>query len=254
MAQIGEAKVAEGAKAWLEQAGWTVYSEVSMGQGSSRADLVGSIGPSHKLLSVVEAKTSLSLEVLEQASAWTAHFRWVAVPQGKVARNNGTFGVRVAKWLGVGVLEVQWAGTEYARDPIDNKWVKVPDRLVCRVVLDAPIQRWGGRPDAIARLRARLHEGQRTAKAGGTPGGGYWTPYRETMGLVKAKLVQAGPAGLDIGGIMADLKHHYASSASAKASLAARLADAETSWCVIVGQGKAARYSVREGVKVDVEQ
>lgn len=74
-----EARIAAGAKRWLQEQGFTVYGEVEPLAGSCRFDLVGRRGDE---LVVVESKGSLSLELLHQLTRgeWFADRVWAAIP------------------------------------------------------------------------------------------------------------------------------------------------------------------------------
>lgn len=111
--------------------------------------------------------------------------------------------MRVAKhYLQVGILEV--VGDEHARD--------------VRIVTPAPLLRHNH--GEAQRLRAKLRPEHKTHAKAGAAGGGYWTPYKETMRDVRSLLAKAGPQGLSLGEIMGQLgKHHWANERSMRSCL-----------------------------------
>lgn len=77
-------------------------------------------------------------------------------------------------------------------------------------------RRWNRRPVALA---AELQPEHKThAKAGAIGAGGRWTPFRNTCEQL-ARIVRSQP-GVTLKAAVDELKHHYASDAGARSSLA----------------------------------
>jgi hypothetical protein len=150
----------------LRADGWKVYQEVSMGYAEPTHDIVA-VRPG--IFWLIECKTSLSLDVIGQAAAvWYATLRSVAVP--KIKRRpfeKPPFAYRVCGAFGVGVLRVgherYGASVSQVVQPRFNRIGSVGAR------------QWEG----------RLSDDRANFCAAGTKGGGYWTPWKETMQQVE---------------------------------------------------------------------
>src|SRR3990172_8380228 len=96
-----ETELAEPVIDWLASQNWNVYQEVSFSRMGGVADICAE---RHGVLWIIETKTAMSIEVLNQASAWPVHFRSIAVPK---AKRESKRDYRVARdYYGVGVIEV----------------------------------------------------------------------------------------------------------------------------------------------------
>jgi hypothetical protein len=184
------------AEAFLRQHDCEVYREVTMPRGG-RADLVGVAGP---LVSSVELKLRLGLEVLAQAArnVGVVHFAWVVVP----ARVPADYDVRrllveVAQWKGIGILACH-SGSQ--------GWWKVecPARFNRRALFDE--------------TRRCLHEEQKTIGVAGSNAGGHFTEFKRTCAAF-VEYVAAHP-GCSMKEAVDGIRHHYASNAGARAHLA----------------------------------
>lgn len=177
--------------AYLEGEQWDVYQEVP-GPGGGRADIVATLGP---LLCVVELKTGLGFDVLDQAVTWKpwATWSWVAVPRGKYGASR--MACMVCESYGVGILEVHNGRAEVRLRPAINRRANV------------------------AKFRDRLRPEHKTFAPAGTNSGRAWTPFQETCKAVRLFLAARGGAA-DLSTVVTEVKHHYASGPSARASLA----------------------------------
>lgn len=191
-----ETALAPFAEAFLRQHDCEVYREVTMPRGG-RADLVGVAGP---LVSSVEMKLRLNLEVLAQAArnAEVVHFAWVVVP----ARAPADYEVRrllvdVAQWKGVGIVTCH---------PGSQGWWKVETsaRFNRRALVDE--------------TRRCLHEEQKTVGVAGSNNGGHFTEFKRTC-MLFVEYVAAHP-GCSMKEAVDGIRHHYSSSTSARAHLA----------------------------------
>ena len=97
--KIKESDLFPAVKEWLEERGYEVYSEVEC--GTRRADVVGKCG---NLITVVEMKTTLSLDLIEQAFRWKrlANYVYVAIP--KPQKGVHWFAARMLRREGIGIL------------------------------------------------------------------------------------------------------------------------------------------------------
>jgi hypothetical protein len=224
---VSEADLAKKVIAWLEEQHWDVYQEVVFKHQSARADIVAVRAG---LVWVIETKTSLTLAVLEQASNWCAHLRSIAVP-GCFSDGGGrgtAYGI-ARNYLKIGIIEV---GGKRG--------------YVCEVV-DPPIMR--EYHNCAKRMRSQLKEEHKHYLAAGSNGGGYYTPYRETMEHVR-RFIAAHP-GCTLKQIMDDLKglHHYASTASARSGVRTALSNWESDWCEVRMDGQKFTYYLKGNLR-----
>jgi hypothetical protein len=212
---MNESDLFEPVKHWLEEKEYEVFSEVTLKYGRGRADIVARRSPA---IAVVELKTTLSLELLEQAYRWKshAHYIYVAIPRRKksVPKIITDF-FRKEK---IGLLEVSLFRTG------GNIYEMIPARF--------------NRPflNNIDWSKELLPE-HKTFLPGGSAGGGYVTPYKLTINRVKEFLRRRfewnrngwDPEGwVTITQILDECETHYAAP---KNSLAKALIDFENSWC-----------------------
>lgn len=81
-----ETELAKSIILYLEGHGWDVYQEALI-QGNI-ADIVATFG---KLTWIIECKTSLSLKLLEQASAWGGKVNFISIAIPAKTRINNNF-------------------------------------------------------------------------------------------------------------------------------------------------------------------
>ncbi len=220
---MSEADLAATVVKWLTEQHWDVYQEVTFG-GASRADIVA---VRNGYLWIIETKMSLTLTVLGQANGWRSHFRSVAVPRSLKGDAGRCLAYDVARdYLKVGVIEVDGvSGT--------------------RELINAPVMREYHR--FAKKMINKLRPEHKTYLAAGSNGGGYFTPYRETMDHVK-RFILAHP-GCTINEIMADVgRGHYSRPATAKSCIRSALSQWESSWCETgVNDRGAFTYYVKAG-------
>lgn len=195
MAAETEQEFARKISAWLD--GFTVYQEVSyLGRV---ADFVVDVNGRGW---VIECKKSLGLAVLEQADHWIRMgIRQVsiAVPHAR----NGTqrrFAVKVASWVGCGVLTVHAA--------------RVHEDLAPRINRCPPRRRRGKQYRDILDACCEEHK---TYCEAGSANGGHYTPFKRTCDRI-LNAVRRKP-GMSIKELVESVDHHYASSASARQSI-----------------------------------
>jgi len=192
--ELSEADVAAKAEAWLRDEGFDVYREVAPCDGYARADLVGLRGGTTH---VVECKTRLSLDVIEQAHGWVGRSEQVSVCVVSRANASDRLPAVVLRTLGVGLLELNpMGGLDYARVRvrIQPRWHRV-------------------RRDE-RHVRAALRPEHKIMGEAGTRNGGYVTPFRLWMRDV-AKYV-ADHRGATVREIVDALPHGYATAKSAR--------------------------------------
>lgn len=221
---IKEVELFNPTKQWLQYRGYKVYSEVVPTHMSTRADVVGILSP---LTTIVELKTSLSLDLLEQAIDWIPHanYIYVSVPKPKKKNNRGTLAHKILKQYGIGLLEV-----DVKRNSIECILNPKMNRRITSNVKDSLTE---------------YHE--KYSPDGGTKGGGYITDYRITVIKVKEMLdkVRKGYPVYHLGernfqrvynvdgyvtikDILDYCETHYSSP---KQSLAYALLNFENDWC-----------------------
>lgn len=186
-AKLSEVQIASVLTTHLKESGWSVYEEVSFGEGSS-VDIIAVREP---LVAAIEVKTSFNMTVLGQAKRWLyqAHLTYVAVP--RLGRNED--GARwVCQTLGIGLFEI---GATSVREIVRPNFCKTAKTQSIRKYLH-PVQLDGSIP-------------------AGSPGGFRWTPWRRTVDALVAE-VRANPGILLRDALTA---HHYRTDKLARASL-----------------------------------
>jgi hypothetical protein len=197
-------------KDWLEDKGWEVFAEVSGACGV--ADVVGKQG---KARCVIEMKTSLSHDVIDQAIRWRgyAHYIYIVIPTRK--KGLPRYLNNLFKEKGIGVLEVE----------LNNKfnetcvYQKLPARF--RKAYNLGDYDWN------------LREEHKTFAVAGSSGASHWTPYKATMGDVKdymsrGRVKHYNDGWVSINDILDHCETHYANP---KTSLVKSLVDFESDWC-----------------------
>jgi hypothetical protein len=213
--KASEAELATAAIAHLKAEGWTVYEEVRL-RGDDRCDLVatravqarsaasasGLAAQQQVRIACLEAKVSLSFDVLGQAERWSdrAHEVWVVVPKPKRGSLN-QFALKVATRFGIGVMTVD----------TETKRVRV------RV---EPVDRTPG-PELVAHVTARLFPEQIGQGLAGTNKGGYVTRFSRTCAAIRDLVTRDGPTPLSKA--VKAISHHYANDSSAVSSLRERI-------------------------------
>lgn len=188
--------------AWLEAQHYDVYQEVQPEAGFGGViDIVARQGAR---VTIVELKLRLGLKVIDQAWRWSdrAHLTYAAVPYADSPRSEFGFACRVAEKFGVGVLGVRPG---------------IPDVLPPEVQ-ELARPRFNRRPILLDRLLARLTEQHRTYAEAGNADGRRWTSFRATCTEMAAYVAQH--PGASIREVMANVKHHYRTPATARSSMA----------------------------------
>lgn len=218
--------------AWLVEDGWTVYQEVDGGPGV--ADVVAVRG---LLVHVVELKRSLSLDVIAQAARWRdyAHHVHVAVPVPPQTTVDRRFARQVLEWQGIGMVYVAAPGRDWTgRDQLPPDVLReIAAGRVEQKLAPALLRR----PPLADMLRGKLRPEHATYAAAGSTGGRRWSPFVETCHQVVA-LVAKQP-GIHLRAAIDGVRHHYSSSASARASLAHWIGQGKVDGVRLVQQGKA---------------
>lgn len=187
-----EVELAKHVTSWLRTEGWDVYEEVSFGHASA-IDIVAVRSP---VVSVIEAKTSLSLDVIGQAyrSIGFAHLVYVATPAYK--KTSALEGARwICKTLGLGLLSV------------------VEKSGYVQEVVRPTFRRVDAKP-LLAMLRPQQQDGSVPA---GSTAGPRWTPWKITVTEL-TEYVGLHP-GVRLSEALQKVKHHYSNNKAARASL-----------------------------------
>lgn len=197
---IKETDLAAKVVQWLQCHHWDVYQEV--GHCGRVADIVCKQGP---VLWVIECKTSLGLNVIDQAYDWRsfAHRVSVAVPappQGKRPPRSRGIARYILRTFEIGLLIVSGAS-----------YTSFEDSQVMEE-LHAPLHR-----RIIGGLADDLRAEQKTWAKAGSADGNHWTPFKATCREVQRYV--ADHDGCTLKEMVDSVNHHYASTASAKGSL-----------------------------------
>jgi len=196
---MAETDIAKKIVAHLSLNAWTVYQEVEPQRGGGIADIVAVCG---KLVWVVECKTTLSLALLEQAMMWRGHANYIsiAVPESK----RHSKGDRAAKMFlhhyGIGMFRTR----EWSESPSQISAPKLSRK----------------RTDTIINCLTEQHK---TYAEAGNDKGMRWTPFKNTCHELR-RYVAENP-GAFLKQAMDNIKHHYSSDSTARASISQLLHD-----------------------------
>lgn len=185
---------------WLDAQQWEIYKEVQLEYGGKIADIVATQGP---LIWVIEAKTSLTASVIEQALSWDyqAHYVSVATPHLH-RKSKGRFILeQFMRWKGIGWLKVE--SGRYG-ESVDEA---IPSRLHRKAI--------------VRDIREGLCEAQKTFAEAGNPDGKRWSPFQETAKRVVAE-VRRNP-GCDLKFLVDAVNHHYSSTQGFKTHIAGHI-------------------------------
>jgi hypothetical protein len=217
-----EADLARVVVEWLQAQHWDVYQEVRFfGRGSPVADIAA---VRCNLLWIIECKKSLSLTVFHQAAYWRTHYCSIAVMEAERSINVRQTGYRIARFLNVGVLEVSkyLNGVDVAVEPKlrrdTHKWSKL----------------------LIGKLRPEHKEFARA----GASGGGYYTPYKLTMRIIR-KFLENNPGSTTKQIVDAVGKCHYSNLNSAIPAIRIGLMKWEKDWCFCDTSKRPYRFYIR---------
>lgn len=222
MANMKEVDLFDPVKDWLEERGYLVYPEVCY--GGARADIVAT---NHPVVTVVELKTSLSLDVIAQAVRWrgTANYVYVGVP--KPQKGFDRYVLNLLRREGVGLLTVDV-----------NRWYS--DILCRHDSYCIPIL---NRKPAT-KLRGVLSEHHlKMDIKGGNAGGGYLTPYKGTIIGVQ-KFLKENKGWRTMDEILKHCNTHYSTP---KPSLSKSLRDFEHEWCEASVIGRKLHFRYKDG-------
>lgn len=200
-----ESELYEPIKTLLTTKGYEVYAEVLpriRGLYDARADVIAFDGDQSI---IVEMKTSLSMDLIEQAYRWLPHCNrvYIAIPTRK--KGIPSFTRDVLKHLDIGVIEVN----DYGRASITHEArYRYPDHI----------------PDWSTIL---LPEHQ-TWLEGGSSGGGYVTDYSLTIDRVRQYMLTSPEKWWTTSDILKGCLTHYSNP---KQSLGKALKEFEKDWC-----------------------
>lgn len=187
-----ETELAKIVQRWLIDSGWDVYPEAQMAYGRGRADLAAQ---KDGQLIIAEAKTNMSMRLLEQGDRWVRTKAvsqvYLAVPERKMSR----FIVDVCRWRGFGLLLVHRpkASVRVMVKPADQK----PS------------------PKKLATMIDSLHPDMKRYQPGTVTG--FSTPYNRTMNRVETFVIDN--PGAFVTEVVDSIEHHYASRKSACQSM-----------------------------------
>jgi hypothetical protein len=207
-------------KELLEGIGYDVYAEVEVNSwgGSGRADVIGYQKPA---VCIVEMKTSLSMELIEQAYKWKrfGHYIYIAIPKRK--KQIPTFVCNMLSSMGIGIIEVG-----------DRVWGT-------RIVLKAKFNR----PYKNTKWDDVLKPEHQTWLEGGSSGGGYVTNYKLTIDRVK-RYLKMKRGWVSMNELLDHCETHYSNP---KNSLAKALREFESNWCETKVINRRVHFKYKEG-------
>lgn len=191
---------------WLEADAWDVFQEVQVSSYGNRADIVAR---RTGILWVIEAKKSLTFEVIAQARRWQydAHVASIAVPKTMNQSTGRDLALRLCDIEGIGVLEVEmgrrpWDTVGSISQSIPAKRHRIKGRMT---------------KPMVEILNRNLTDERKEFKAGNSRGE-FWTPFRQTCQEALRK-VKENP-GITMKALMESIDHHYSSDQSARCSFA----------------------------------
>jgi len=226
--KIKETDLFDPIKQYFESRGFEVYSEVLAGQGTRRADVVIRHG---SVVSVIEMKTTLSLDLLEQANRWIsrAHYVYIAIPMPKNRRIN-EYARKCLSRDGIGVLLVDCRQNDFYYDNGDEYmiWTDLKPKIHRKIV-----NHWD----------KYLTEAHKTSIPGGSKGGGYITPYKTTIDGVK-RCLKNHPEGIELNQLILMVQTHYANP---KNGLYQALTSFESDWCETYVEDRKRCFKIRKG-------
>ena len=218
-----ETELAEPVVTWLQSQNWNIYQEVQFSYAGGVADIVAE---RQGVLWIIETKVAMTIDVLNQASAWGAHYRSVAVP---MARSNSKRDYRVARdYYGVGVLEVSGNRVEETlKPPLFLRHHKTAKRLI-----------------------GQLTELHKVYAKAGSQSGNHLTPYKDTMMAIR-RYVSKRP-GCTVNNLFDALgARHYSSKTSFKGNVLKCLMQFEKSWCKVDMTSKPYKLYISENAPIE---
>lgn len=192
---------------WLSADGWEVFQEVHAFGGT--CDIVAVRGC---VSWAIECKLAVNLEVIGQANRWVhrASIASIATPYRYQGDAIHQVAHKVLRLLGAGWLKVQ---ENDVREEVDPRFMRPREDI-----------------------REKLHAEQKTLVAAGGNRGGYFTPFKSTCRQMLC-LVQKSP-GITMKAAIEEIKHHYASSSSARGALSKLAVDGLIPGVKLLREGK----------------
>ncbi|WIT25979.1 hypothetical protein [Bacillus phage SPO1L1] len=215
-----ETDLFEPVKNLLEQWGYEVYSEVLAGQGGRRADIIGYMKPAS---CVVELKTSLTMELIEQAYRWRnyANYVYIAIPERKKPIPSFVRSILAKEKIGIiEVLSPKYGGQIFAQR-----------------AMKASFQR-----NKSMEWQKVLKPEHKTWLAGGSNEGGYVTPYKLTMERIKESLY-SNKEWVSLTHIVKSCETHYSNPRN---GVSQALREFEYPWCESTKIGGKLHFRMKE--------
>lgn len=201
-----EIEIAKTVVNWLLEKQYDVYQEVVFSKHDHHSADIVAVHPNFPTdVWIIETKTQLSINVLDQAYRWQSNFRSIAVPNTRSP--NKSFIQKICREFFIGWLFVY------------------PDtgKVYNNIHLRYPY------PDQS--LHTKLSDYHKLGIAG-SPSGGAITPYKITMMKIQ-EFIQENP-GCTMKDIIAHGgKYHYASTQSARMSIRNAMQTFEKDWCLV---------------------
>lgn len=200
-----------------------IYTEV-LGLGGGRPDIV--LRTNKKIITIIEMKTTLSMNLLEQAINWRykANYVYIAIPEPKTKNING-FARKILADYGIGLLFIDIPTKE-----IYEKYYKDGEDNSCKYLISEKIKpKFFRTKKEIIDWNVVLKDIYRYENniKGGSKGGGYNTPYKDLICDVKKYVYRKGNEFVPIGELIekiSSIRSHYSNP---KASLHSALTEIE---------------------------
>ena len=199
---------------------WTLHHEVAA--AGRVADFVATNGT---IIHVIEVKKSQSLVLLDQLLEWKGHAHLVsgAVPMPKVSHRSAWVFRWALKQMGAGLFELRHKNLDpgsYSSACQETVHPVLHRKITNRVM------------NALCEEQTRPED---WAHAGSAKGG-HFTPFRSTCNAVRS-YVDRHP-GATMKQIVDNIKHHYASDAGARSSLAQWIREGKVEGIKAADEGK----------------
>lgn len=187
--KVSEETLAEKVVAWLQEMKWDVYQEVQMDRYGRVCDIVAI---QNKVSWFIEVKTTLGIDVIEQAQAWRWSAHYVSVATPIIPR---PFVCSILRNFGIGAIFINTKQAFEVREDFHCQLNRHADKRVFYAISE---------------------EHKVFAKAG-TNSGQHWSPFKQTCQAILDH-VERNP-GVSLSDLMKEINTHYRSVSTARACI-----------------------------------
>lgn len=182
---------------WFRQDGWDVYQEVPCRSGVADILVV-----QHGRIWIIETKVSLTFALIDQAIDRLKHAHWVSIAVPSCRRSKSSYWL--LRYHGIGLMRV----VNYGHGAL-----RVEESIEPR------LNRAGHA--GAKKLLATLEPEHMNYAEAGSSAGSQWTPFKRTCRNALEYVQAHGSCSLK--DLMGEIKHHYRTSSTARASFAQRI-------------------------------